>query len=80
MKAFFKMFFIFDSQMWIPDDTKIHVFKNKPETEVKSNGIHNKHNWQHHVLFKKKQEKEVHSNGIHNKHNWQQHHVFKYQQ
>ena len=46
MKAFFKMFFIFDSQMWIPDDTKIHVFKNnKPETEIpSSNGVHKKHN------------------------------------
>jgi hypothetical protein len=33
--------------MWIPDDTVIHVFKNKdkkPETEMTSNGVHKKQN------------------------------------
>jgi hypothetical protein len=48
MKAFLKMFFIFDSQMWIPDETKIHVFKNKeektPTPTSTSNGNHKKHN------------------------------------
>ena len=42
IKAFLKMFFIFDSQLWISDDTKIHIFRdmNKMTAAASANGKH----------------------------------------